>query len=79
MRRGTVPRSLSGIDSAVGASLRLAELHAAERRLPAIERRRADPVLPGTGTRSSPSLMLRQYPDDLLSVYWLFLILRSLA
>ncbi len=46
--------------------LRLTDVHAAEPRLPAIERRRADSVLPAKIRRLHTSLMLLQDPDDLL-------------
>jgi hypothetical protein len=46
--------------------LRFTDLHAAELRLPAIERRRADPVLPAQVRSLHLGLMLLQYPDDLL-------------
>src|SRR5207302_760487 len=46
--------------------LRLTDLHATELRLPAIERRRADPVLTAHIRHLHPSLVLLHYPDDLL-------------
>src|SRR5271163_3580770 len=46
--------------------LRLAHVHAAVLRLPAIERRRADPMLAAQIRRLHSRLMLLQYPDDLL-------------
>jgi len=44
----------------------LAHLHAAELLLPAVERRRADPMLTAQIRRLHASLMLLQYPDDLI-------------
>jgi hypothetical protein len=46
--------------------LRLAHIHPAVLRLPAIECRRADPVLTTEIRRLHASLVLLQYPDDLL-------------
>ena len=46
--------------------LRLAHVHPAELLLPAVERRRADPVLTAQIRRLHPSLALLQDPDDLL-------------
>jgi RNA polymerase sigma-70 factor, ECF subfamily len=43
----------------------LAHFHPAELRLPAIERSRADPVLPAKIRRLHTGLVLLQYPDDL--------------
>jgi hypothetical protein len=60
--------------------LRLAHVPAAKLRLPAIERRRADPVLSAQVRRLHPSLMLLQNPDDLRSsVYRFFFIARPPA